>query len=300
MTRILVIRLGALGDFVQSFPAFSAIRTHHPDATITLLTTAPFHDLATASPWFDHIEIDTRPKFTDLAGMKRLRQQLGGYDRVYDLQTSGRSSWYRRFAGQAAWSGIGRGASLLHANPWRDEMHTRSRQHDQLRMAGITEVPESDLGWLTDGGPVLNGPYALLACGAAAHRPGKRWPAERYGALANILVRQGTRPVIIGVATDKELAATICALCPEALDLTGKTSLLDLGGLCARATLAIGNDTGPMHLAAAVGCRCLVLFSSESDPALTAPLGREPGQVRVLRVNDIATLSVDRVVSALG
>ncbi|MFT8718348.1 glycosyltransferase family 9 protein [Acetobacter sp.] len=300
MTRILVIRLGALGDFVQSFPAFSAIRAHHPDASITLLTTAPFHDLAAASPWFDHIEIDTRPKFTDLAGMKRLRQQLVGYDRVYDLQTSGRSSRYRRFAGQAAWSGIGRGASLLHANPWRDEMHTRSRQRDQLRMAGIMEAPEPDLGWLTDGGPVVKGPYALVACGAAPHRPAKRWPAERYGALANILVRQGMRPVIIGVATDAPLAATICVHCPEALDLTGKTSLLDLGGLCARATLAVGNDTGPMHLAAAVGCRCIVLFSSESDPALTAPLGRQPGQVSVLRVNDIATLSVDRVVSALG
>ncbi|NHN89059.1 glycosyltransferase family 9 protein [Acetobacter conturbans] len=300
MTRILVIRLGALGDFVQSFPAFAAIRAHHPDAAITLLTTTPFRDLATASPWFDSIETDTRPKITDRAGIKRLKTQLSGFDRIYDLQTSSRSSWYHRFAGAAAWSGIARGASLPHANPWRDEMHTRTRQRDQLRMAGIPDVPEPDLGWLTAGGPILPVPYAVLVPGAAPHRPGKRWPAQRYGALAQHLLGKGLLPVLIGGPTDGELATTIRAACPDALDLTGKTSLIDLGGLCARARLAVGNDTGPMHLAAAVGCRCLVLFSSESDPALTAPLGRRPEQVSVLRVNDIATLSVDRVVSALG
>ncbi len=52
MSRILVIRLGALGDFVQSFGPFAAIRAHHPDANVTLLTTAPFAELARQAPWF--------------------------------------------------------------------------------------------------------------------------------------------------------------------------------------------------------------------------------------------------------
>jgi ADP-heptose:LPS heptosyltransferase len=89
--RILVIRLSALGDFVLSFGPFAAIRAHHPDAEITLLTTAPFAALANAAPWFDWIEIDARPPWWDLPGLGRLWRQLQGFDRVYDLQTSGRS-----------------------------------------------------------------------------------------------------------------------------------------------------------------------------------------------------------------
>lgn len=305
MTRILVIRLSALGDFVQSFPAFAAIRAHHPDASITLLTTAPFRALAEASPWFDRIEIDTRPKITDLRGMKRLRRQLSGFDRIYDLQTSGRSSGYRRLAGRADWSGIGGNGTLSHTNPSRTLMHTRARQRDQLRTAGLAEVPEvADLGWLTAQGSrfttQLTMPYAVIVPGAAPHRPGKRWAAERYGALASHLAATGLTPVVIGSGADTPLATVIQSVCPDTVDLTGKTSIPDLGGICAKAAIAIGNDTGPMHLAAAVGCRCLVLFSAESDPGLTAPIGRSAGQVRVLRVHDMATLSVDRVVSALG
>ena len=83
---------------------------------------------------------------------------------------------------------------------------------------------------------------------------------------------------------------------PAALDLTGRTSLLDLGGLLGRAALAVGNDTGPMHLIAAAGCRALVLFSRASDPALCAPRGRD---VRVLRRPDLATLEPAEVLRAL-
>jgi ADP-heptose:LPS heptosyltransferase len=80
------------------------------------------------------------------------------------------------------------------------------------------------------------------------------------------------------------------------LDLTGQTSLLALGGLAARAAVAVGNDTGPMHLAASMGCRSIVLFSAESDPALTAPVGRS---VSVLRVPDLGDLPVSRVAALL-
>lgn len=298
--RILVIKLGALGDFVQAFPAFQAIRRHHPLARITLLTTAPFQELAEASPWFDAVAIDTRPRVTNLRGMARLKAQLRGFGLIYDLQTSSRSSWYHALAGRPAWSGIASRATLPHTNPFRDAMHTRTRQRDQLRMAGIADVPEADVSWLAMQGPVVPGSYALLVPGAAPHRPGKRWPVERYAALAEVLHERGLRPVIVGGRGDRELATAIRDACSEALDLTGATTLVELGGLCARAALAVGNDTGPMHLAAAMGCRALVLFSAESDPALTAPLGRTAGQVHVLRVHDMSTLSVNRVVSALG
>ena len=300
MKRILVIKLGALGDFVLAFAPFAAIRAHHPDDHVTLLTTSPFAALASASPWFDAVAVDRRPAWWNLAGLRRLRRTLAGHDFVYDLQTSGRSSRYFRLAGRPGWSGIARGASHPDADPDRDRLHTRIRQAGQLARAGIGRVPEPDLAWLAQAGPVLEQPSALLVPGAAPHRPAKRWPAERFGELAVLLARQGLRPVVLGAASDAPLAAIICTCCPEALDLTGHTSLLDLGGLAARATLAVGNDTGPMHLAAAMGCPALVLFSGDSDPALTAPVGRRPEQVAILRVPDLAGLAVTPVAARVA
>lgn len=296
MTRILVIKLGALGDFMLAFGPFAAIRAQHPAAEVTLLTTAPFADLARDSRWFDRVLTDSRPRWWDLPALVRLRRALQGFDFVYDLQTSGRSSHYHRMAGRPPWSGIARGASHPHANPARDRMHTLDRQREQLAMAGIPAVPSPDLSWLTAGGSVLPQPYALLVPGAAPHRPAKRWPAARFGELARLLNRQGLRPVVAGAGADRPLAAEIAAACPATLDLTGRTTLTDLAGLAARAALAVGNDTGPMHLAAAMGCRCVVLFSGRSDPALTAPRGR----VTVLRETDLADLPVERVAAALA
>lgn len=298
--RILVIRLGALGDFVQSFGPFAAIRAHHPEARITLLTTAPFAGLARLCPWFDTVETDARPAWWNLAGVLALRRQLRGFDFVYDLQTSGRSSRYFRLAGRPPWSGIARGCSHRQSDPAREVMHTRERQADQLRLCGITRVPWPDLGFLTSRiAPTLPHPCALLVPGAAPHRPAKRWPAERYGALAALLAGRGLAPVVLGAAADRALAASIRAQCPEAIDLTGRTALADLFALAAGAALAVGNDTGPMHIAAAAGCRSLVLFGPDSDPSLTAPRLPDGGWARVLRAARLADLSVARVAAAL-
>ncbi len=296
MARILVVKLGALGDLVLAFGPFAAIRERHAGDHVVLLTTAPFAALARAAPWFDEVLLDSRPRWWDLAGLAVLRQQLQEWDLVYDLQTSGRSSRYFRLAGRPPWSGIAPGCSLPHRDAARDAQHTFERQRGQLGDAGITRFPEPNLGWLTRGGPRFAEPYALLIPGAAPHRPAKRWPASRFGALARRLQRNGLRPVVVGTAGETSLGEAICASCPETLDLTGETSLLDLGGLAARARLAVGNDTGPMHLAAAVGCPSLVLFSRDSDPTLTAPRGR---RVTVLREPELADLPVERVAAAL-
>ena len=92
--RILVLKLGALGNMVLSLSSFAAIRRRHPDASITLLTTAPYAAWMAESPWFDRVLIDSRPAWWDLSGILRLRHMLldGRFDRVYDLQTSSRSS----------------------------------------------------------------------------------------------------------------------------------------------------------------------------------------------------------------
>lgn len=297
MKRVLVIRLSALGDVVLSFGPFAAIRAHHAADHLTVLTTRPFAGLLATSPWFDAVETDARPRWWDMAGVLRLRRQLQGFDMVYDLQTSGRTSRYFLLAGRPPWSGVAPGSALPHANPHRNAMHTIDRQREQLEMAGITDFPPPDLGWLRGdvSGFRLPERFALLVPGAAPHRPEKRWPETAYGTLARVLAARGVAPVVVGTRTEAPLAAAIRAAEPTAIDLTGRTRIEDLAALAARAAVAVGNDTGPMHLAATMGAPCLVLFGGASDPALTAPRG----DVRVLRVDDLRTLPPDRVAASL-
>ncbi len=106
--------------------------------------------------------------------------------------------------------------------------------------------------------------------------------------------------MIVGSKAEAPLATAIRAICPEAIDLTGGTDIPAIAALASRAELAVGNDTGPMHLAAAMGCRCVVLFSAESDPCLTAPRGPAGSWPTILRENDLADLPVARVAAALG
>lgn len=303
LARILVIKLGALGDVVQALAPLAAIRRHHAAARITALTTAPFAPLLQASPYADETWIDRRPRAWQIGAWLDLRRRLraGKFDRVYDLQTSDRSSFYRRLMGpgpRPEWSGIARGCSHPHANPRRDFLHTLDRQAEQLRDAGIADVELPDVSWLTAdlARYVLPGRFALLVPGGSAARSRKRWPVERYGALAARLAVRGLTPLVLGTASERPLAATIRVTCPSARDLTGKTSFAEIAALARRAELAVGNDTGPMHLIAAAGCRSVVLFSDESDPSLCAPRGK----VTVLRRPELVALTVDEVVGALS
>lgn len=298
--RILVIKLGALGDFVQAMGPAAAIRRHHRGDEITLLTTAPYAELGRAAPYFDRVLIDPRPALLDLCGWWRLRRMLraGHFDRVYDLQTSDRSSFYHFLMGRPDWSGIARGASLPHANPRRDLMHTVDRQAEQLALAGIAEVPLPDLSWAARDIARFGLPERLLLLvpGGSAHRPKKRWPVERFAALAALAAERGVTPVVLGGAQERPLGAAILARCAAARDLTGRTGFGELVALGRRALYAVGNDTGPMHLIVAAGCPATLLYSAESDPALTAPRGP---RVAILRRADLADLAVAEVAASL-
>jgi len=298
--RILVIKLGALGDIVQALGPMAAIRRHHADAEIVLLTSAPFAEFLRASPYADEIWVDGRPRLFDLPGILRLRRKLRGrgFGRVYDLQTSDRSSFYYRLLGPGArpeWSGIARGASHRQDDPVRERTHTLERQKDQLRIAGIAEVPPPDLSWVQADLRRFALPerFAVLVPGGAAHRPEKRWPIERYAALAASLSARGVTPVTIGGEAERPLGAAI----PAARDLTGGTSLAEVAAIGHRALWAIGNDTGPMHLLVAAGAPATVLFSAASDPALTAPRGE---RVIILRRERLADLPVEEVAATVA
>jgi ADP-heptose:LPS heptosyltransferase len=300
--RILVVKLGALGNVVQSFGPFAAIRRHHAGATITLLTTAPYAGWLAASPWFDAVWIDERPDWWDFPGWLRLRRRLiaGKFERAYDLQTSGRSSRYFQMIPASCrpeWSGIAHGCALPDRDPARNRLHDIDRQFGQLRQAGIDLREPVDLSWSRAGIEALGLPrrFALLAPGSSPHRLLKRWPAAHYRRLAAALAERGVAPVVIGTAPEQALAEAVLAGVPGGIDLTGRTPFPVLTSLARAACLAVGNDTGTMHLIAAAECPSIILFSRDSDPALCAPRG---ASVRVLRRPDLGALDVSTVVDA--
>jgi len=242
-----------------------------------------------------------------------LRLRRGSYQRVYDLQTSSRSSKYVYAFAPAfpEWSGISAGASHRHRNPLRDDMQTLDRLWDQIAEAGVVDprpegqAPGPDLSWAITAADreipslaerfAIEAPYALLAPGASPGRPRKRWPVDAFAALARALEDLGVTPVIIGGPQEIALAETIVRAAPSTVITAGRTKLVELAALGARAALLVGNDTGPTYLAAFAGCPALVLFSDESDPALCAP--RSPG-VKVLQRDDLNDLSVEEVTKA--
>ncbi|MBK1669395.1 hypothetical protein CKO28_15255 [Rhodovibrio sodomensis] len=303
--RILVIKHSALGDFVLATASFQAIRRSHPDARIVLLTTKPFVPLAEASGLFDAVWIDPRAGLTRPAALfgviARIRQAR--FDRIYDLQRSQRTGtyfWLLRLSrpGRRApeWVGPAPGASHR-TSGHTARRHIAEREAEQLRAAGV-EVGAPDLGFLDSdiAGFDLPERIALLVPGGAPHRPAKRWPAANFAELGRYLAGQGITPVLIGTAAEANEIAQIRAACPAARDLHGRTGFADLAALGRRALVAIGNDTGPMHLIAAAGGRSVVLFSHESDPERISPRGP---WVAIRRKPSLQDLPVKEVIEAL-
>lgn len=301
--RILVIRLSALGDFIQALGPIEAIRRRHAADHLALLTTPSLAAFAAELGYFDAVLTDQRPGPLALEGWLALRRRLrqGRFDRIYDLQTSHRSAAYAWLLRprMPQWSGIAWSCSHPHANRGRDAQHTLDKQAEQLLMAGVYPTPLPRLPRLDRPLPseLTGREFALLVPGSSPRHPEKRWPAERFGAVARDLAQRGYAPVVVGAAAEAPLGAAIGEICPAALDLVGRTDLGLLGALAQRAALTVGNDTGVCHLAAAAGGPVVVLFSGGTDPARCAPRGR---LVRVLQAREIADLSADTVIDAAG
>jgi len=295
--HILVIKLGALGDFIQALGPMAAIRKHHPKDRITILTTAPYESLAQACGYFDDVWTDKRPKWCDIKGWMHLKAALnaGDFTRVYDLQNNDRTSFYfRLFFPKPEWVGIARGASHRNNSPERTKGKAFDGHVQTLAKAGITGIEPDKLAWM--GAPQnfegLKGPYVLIIPGASPKHPQKRWPMESYAQLCKNLSAQGYQPVLIGSAEETNLTQKITAMADGCINLAGRTSLFDIPALARGAAGAIGNDTGPMHLIAPTGCPTIVLFSGKSNPARHAPMGRN---VITLQKDNLADLKTDYV-----
>jgi ADP-heptose:LPS heptosyltransferase len=239
---------------------------------MTLLTTPPYRELLAASPYFDAVSIDTKPKPWRIGAVMAIRRLLrtGDYDLVIDLQCSSRSSaywWFFRFP-KPSFSGVAHFASHRYADAARHTRHAYDNLQRQLALLDITLTGTPDVSWLT------SDISAIIPTGESM--------------LAKNIV-----PVLVGSNAETEILHIIATRVPRALNLCGKTSFAEIASLASSAAFAVGNDTGPMHIIAASNCPSLVLFSGASDPERSAPL-----QAVTLQKENLADLTLAEVVSA--
>ena len=303
--KILVIRLGALGDICLSLGPMAAIRAHHPDAEIVLLTSPVFAEWLKDCPYFDRIQSVPRhgrynPRWLWQVG-RWLRRE--SFRRIYDLQTSAHSRNYFYLLpwgrSRPEWSGhVAKASHSDLGNPQRETSHTVDRQAEQLRIAGIDSVPLSDFDWMPDSDWRRFGiaePFAVLVIGASAGNEGKKWPAAQFAALALRLQAEfGMTVVLVGGAGEVPLAAEI-ATTVQVVDLTGRTGLNDLVTLAKYGSLMVGNDTGPAHLMAIVGIPSLMIFSRLTHPWKSASRGANGHAIQVGAGMGLEQLSVEEV-----
>lgn len=296
--RILIIKLGALGDFFLAQPALQAICAHHQADHRTLLTIPALSRLARLSGFYDAVLED--PRGRSLASYWAIRRLLrqGRFDRVYDLQAQARTERYywSLFPGPwPEWSGAARGASHPDRYPGRRRVAAAERYRRQLAPFGIAVPDSADLSWLdADVGRLLPpGPFVLLIPGSSPERPEKRWPLAAFVGLARLLAGRGLTALVIGGPAEAPLGAALAAEVPGTIDLTGRTGLAEIAGLARHARLVIGNDTGPTHIASATGAPSVALYSAASG--LVQTIGP---RVTVRFAERLDTLSVASVLAA--
>ena len=275
--QVLVIKHGALGDVVQGFDAYASLRAGLADAHIAVLTSPAFAGFMRMMPWFDEVLIDPRSSFLDVPATWRVRSVLRrGWDAIIDLQCSGRTASYQKYFVRPAvrWFGTAKGAS----DPYPDftAVNNHRRMLTAAKMAGgrIIKPAAVDLDWLADGGgaaPMAGAVVLIPGCSLA--KPQKRWPADRYAELALALQASGQAVVIVGTQADRPVADALMAAAPQCHDLVGKTDLTGLARLLHSADLVVGNDTGPLFLAARLGARTIMVMGPDTDPAMSAPTG---------------------------
>tara|TARA_B100000315_G_C14570749_1_gene585342 strand:- start:786 stop:1745 length:960 start_codon:yes stop_codon:yes gene_type:complete len=306
--KVLIIKHGALGDFILSLGPCASIRKHHSRDHIVLLTSSAFKDFANDSNYFDEIIIDNRPSIWNLNKMLGLCRQLRrkNFYRVYDLQTSTRSNFYYNFfrfkrEPLMEWSGTALGCSHPDNYRNRNQIHTIERHKQQLNDIGIANIKLTDLSWVKNNRNFnIQSPYIIISPGSSSHRLKKRWSEQNYAFIAKKFINKGITPVVIGKKEDYEIAKFICMNATGCVNLLDETTIQDICVLSRDANLAIGNDTGPMHAIAMSGCNTLVLFSNDSNPIRCAPRTTNKRKIiKIIQHDDLRKLSKETVVNVL-
>ena len=274
--RFLIVRLGSLGDVIHGIPAAAALRQTFPDAQIDWAVDRRYVTLLSLVRGLDRsIPIDTRGAVTTLLG--RIREMRSrGYDCAFDLQGLIKSAVLVRAAGARQTVGFARAhlregaASLFYSTHVVPEgAHVIRKNLSLLRAVGIQrpeiafplDVPRTRAA---DAAAALaGGDYALINPGAAW--PNKRWPPDRFGAVAAaIRDRLGVRSLVLWGPGEEPLARAVVAASQGAAEISPATSIIDLFSIARGARLMVSGDTGPLHIAAAVGTPVVALFGPTS------------------------------------
>ncbi|MDO8794917.1 MAG: lipopolysaccharide heptosyltransferase I [Vicinamibacterales bacterium] len=276
MTRILVVRLGSLGDIVHAIPAVAAIRRQWPSARLDWAVAPEYRDLAGMVRGVDHVvPIDTRALLGPAGILTAIRAlRAVGYDAVIDLQGLLKSAVLARLAGGRRTLGFDR-------RDLREPVAARfyTSTVDVSRAAHVIDKGLALLGGLGCVTSAREFPlevpdvpevralvartspagYALLNPGAAW--PNKRWPVERFGAVAARLhADRGLRGVVMWGPGERPRAEAVVAASGGTAEVAPPTTFPVMAALGRHACLVVSGDTGPLHLAAAAGAPVVALF----------------------------------------
>jgi heptosyltransferase I len=300
--RVLIVRLGAMGDILHALPAVTALRQGHPEWFIGWAVEPQWCGLLCAGectqrnpemPLVDAIHVVPAKRWArsplsvaTLRGIRDVRRELREtrYDVCVDLQGAVRSAAIARWAHASRI--IGEDKPREHAARWlfRERVKTHGvhviEQAIEVANAVAGESLPLVLPWLPEAPDAANKaisePFVLISPGAGWGA--KRWPVERYAAVARQLFETGY-PVIINSGPGEDpIAQELVRLSEDAATALPLT-LADLIALTRRASLVIAGDTGPLHLASALGKPVVGIFGP-TDPDRNGPFG---GSFRVLR-----------------
>jgi lipopolysaccharide heptosyltransferase I len=287
--NILIVRLGALGDIVHAVPAAAALRTAFPDARIDWLVDAKHRDMIDLITVVDRAIVLERSSIAGWLDVSR-RMRSVGYDVAIDFQGLMKSAILARASGAPRVIGF----SIWHlrektARPFYSEIaHPGSGPavaadhviHKNLSLLGALGVSDDRVQFplaavesraLIEVRSALGAerPFALINPGAAW--PNKRWPPERFGEVAAFLQEvRGLPSIVLWGPGEEGLAGAVVEASAGAARVAPPTNLADLLGLSRAASLLVSGDTGPLHLAGAVGTPTVSLFGP-TDPHRNGP-----------------------------
>jgi heptosyltransferase-1 len=299
-SRIALIKPSALGDIIHSLPVLTALRRRYPQAHISWVVNRAYEPLLKGHPdlnetlSFDRGLVRTgmlQAGLTYARFLAAMRRQQ--FDLVIDLQGLLRSGLMTAATGAARRVGFDsarEGARWFYTDVIpgadRDRVHAVDRYWLVAEALGVGDgpklfhvpIPESAQVWAEDALRGCAGPWLFLAVGSRWVT--KRWPPAHFAALARRAQSEfGGTAVFVGAGDETELARAAAALLAgPRRDLTGQTSLPQLAALLARADVMLANDTGPLHLAAALG-RPVVAPYTCTSVRLTGPYAAAAGAV---------------------
>ena len=313
--RVVIVRASRIGDFVCATPAFRALRQALPDAEITLIALPFCGELAARSPHLDRfVPFPGFPgiaeQFFDARRATRFfaRMQARRFDLAIQIHGSGvYANPFTLLLGARHTAGFIREGDppgrLAAALPWPRRAHEVARALALTTFLGApavgaaTEFPLWEADRREAERLLAGAEPPLIGLHPGGREPAKRWPAERFAAVGRALRERGGTVVVLGGRSESAAAAVASQVGSAVVDLGGRTSLPVLGALIDRLAVLVSNDSGPAHIAYALGTPTVTLFGPTS-PAEWGPPATGPFRVLVAASGAIEEIDSADVVAA--